>query len=718
MATRSAAVVIERACKYYGSQDKPDYKPVLTHLDMTVERGTIYGLLGPSGCGKTTLLSCIVGRRKLNSGSVWVLGGKPGERGSGVPGPRVGYMPQDIALVGEFSVRDAVYYFGRIYGMKDDKLRERFAFLCELLELADEGRLIKSLSGGQQRRVSLAAALVHDPELLIMDEPTVGLDPMLREKIWEFLSELARRGKTVIITTHYIDETKQAHKIGLLRDGQLLAEESPEELMRKFDCDTLEEAFLKLALRQDHLPPRRQSALTMSPDVIPERSIAGSQYSSRETFNVITSSTDILTKDEKPKDCNSKSKARYKAVFIKSIQQFSRHPGGLIFSVLFPIIQVVAFFSAIGHDPRDLNIPLINDEAVFSPYGLNVCRNSSLQPIIRLEDEICEFDMISCWFIEEMEKKLLYPLPYNSTEEAINSVSRAKYYGAMHINRNFSEALAIRLRDSDANDDVIKDSNIEVWIDTSNFQISNFIKTQMMKAYKDFIKRTMIACGKNEGIAQLPIKFHKPIYGENDAQFQSFMAPGIMITIIFFLSAVVTSTLMISDRLEGVWERSAVAGVKPKEMLNVHIILQSGVILLQTIEMMGLAFLGYGLHSQGSLLTCGILLFLQGLCGMCYGFLLSIYCGSYTMSYFVATGSFYPMILLCGILWPLEGMSTALRYIALTLPFTIPSKSLRDITEKGYSIADPSVYHGFLVTLAWIVITLMLCLIRLKYKKM
>ncbi|KAM3959847.1 ABC transporter G family member 23 [Aphomia sociella] len=718
MATRSAAVVIERACKYYGSQNKPDYKPVLMHLDMTVERGIIYGLLGPSGCGKTTLLSCIVGRRKLDSGEVWVLGGRPGERGSGVPGPRVGYMPQDIALVGEFSVRDAIYYFGRIYGMKSDKLRERFAFLTDLLDLADEGRLIKSLSGGQQRRVSLAAALVHDPELLILDEPTVGLDPMLRERIWEYLSEVARGGTTVIITTHYIDETKQAHKIGLLRDGQLLAEEAPEELLRKFECNTLEDAFLKLAIRQHSLPPRRQSGLTPSPDVIPESSIAESPYPSRENFNVVTSSTDILTKDEKPKDCNSKSKARYKAVFIKSIQQFSRHPGGLIFSILFPIIQVVAFFSAIGHDPRDLHIPTVNDETAFSPYGIDVCRNSSLQPVTQLEDEICDFDLLSCWFLDEMKKQLLFPIPYNSTEEARYTVSRAKYHGAMHISRNFSEALATRLRDGDVGDDVVDDSNINVWIDTSNFQISNFIKSQLLKAYKEFIKRTMIACGKNEEMAQLPINFNQPIFGEKNAQFQTFMAPGIMMTIIFFLSAVVTSTLMISDRLEGVWERSAVAGVKAKEMLNVHIILQSGVILMQTIEMMVLAFVGYGLHSRGSLLTCGVLLFLQGLSGMCYGFLLSIYCGSYSMSFFVATGSFYPMILLCGILWPLEGMSTGLRYLALTLPFTIPSQSLRDIMEKGFKFTDASVYHGFLVTIAWIVVTLLLCLLRLKYKKM
>ncbi|XP_045539902.1 ABC transporter G family member 20 [Papilio machaon] len=720
MAARPAAVVVERAYKYYGKQDKPDYKPVLNYLDMTVEKGIIYGLLGASGCGKTTLLSCIVGRRSLDGGDVWVLGGKPGEKGSGVPGPRVGYMPQDIALVAEFSVRDAVFYFGRIYGMSMKKLVERFDFLTNLLDLPSGGRLIKSLSGGQQRRVSLAAALVHEPELLILDEPTVGLDPVLRERIWDFLAELARGGTTVIITTHYIDETKQAHKIGLLRDGQLLAEDSPSEILRKYDCDTLEDAFLKMALRQHEVTNRRRSTLTSSPDVIPESSIVtntDSRYQSRDDFNIVTSSTDMLTTKEKPSNCPSKSKARYRAVFIKSIQQFSRHPGGLIFSVLFPIIQAVAFFMAVGSDPRDLHVAVVNDEAASSPYGLDICKNSSLVTVIRNDDDTCDQYMLSCWFIEEMEKRRLFQVPYNSTSHGQSALSRRQTYAVLHFAHNFSSALGARVRDGDVPDDVLRDSIVSVWLDTADYQISNFIKMQLHKAYEQFTRRAMAACGLNEDLVQIPVHFEEPVYGSMEAQMVGFMAPGIMITIIFFLPAIVTSTLMISDRLEGVWERSAVAGVRAREMLNVHCALQSVVILMQTLEMMALAYWGYSLPSRGSLLTCGALLFLQGLSGMCYGFLLSVLCSSYTVSFFVATGSFYPMILLCGILWPLEGMSAGLRAVALALPFTVPSKSLRDIMEKGSSITDATVYNGFLITIAWIVVTISLCFLRLKYKK-
>lgn len=170
--------------------------------------------MGASGCGKTTLLSCIVGRRRLNAGEIWVLGGRPGSRGSGVPGPRIGYMPQELALYGEFTLRETLIYFGWIAGMQTDQVDERIDFLIKLLQLPNSSRFVKSLSGGQQRRMSLAAALVHEPELLILDEPTVGVDPVLRKSIWDHLVEITNTGgRTVIITTHYIEETRQAHMV-------------------------------------------------------------------------------------------------------------------------------------------------------------------------------------------------------------------------------------------------------------------------------------------------------------------------------------------------------------------------------------------------------------------------------------------------------------------------------------------------------------------------
>lgn len=155
-----------------------------------------------------------------------------------MPGPRIGYMPQvrtnsakyqnieilsifsikELALYGEFTLRETLIYFGWIAGMTTSDVDEKIDFLIKLLQLPNSSRFVKNLSGGQQRRMSLAAALVHDPELLILDEPTVGVDPVLRNSIWDHLVELTSTGKrTVIITTHYIEETRQAHMVRALR---------------------------------------------------------------------------------------------------------------------------------------------------------------------------------------------------------------------------------------------------------------------------------------------------------------------------------------------------------------------------------------------------------------------------------------------------------------------------------------------------------------------
>lgn len=134
--------------------------------------------------------------------------------GSGVPGKRVGYMPQEIALYGEFSIKETMMYFGWIFGMKTSEIVQRLQFLLNFLDLPIQTRLVKNLSGGQQRRVSFAVALMHDPELLILDEPTVGVDPLLRQSIWNHLVHITKAGqKTVIITTHYIEEARQAHTV-------------------------------------------------------------------------------------------------------------------------------------------------------------------------------------------------------------------------------------------------------------------------------------------------------------------------------------------------------------------------------------------------------------------------------------------------------------------------------------------------------------------------
>lgn len=207
-----------------------------------------YALLGSSGSGKTTLLSAAVGALKLNSGKIKILGNPVGV----VPGHKIGYMPQQISLVNELRIKEIIFYFGRLYGMKDGKIQEQLRNVGKLLMLPDNDKFIGDCSGGEQRRVSFAVAIIHEPELLILDEPTVGLDPVLRDEIWKFLIEKSSKNNvSVIITTHYIEEAKQANNIGFIRNGSLL-EDTIDNILDTFNTQSLDEAFMRFAIAQDN----------------------------------------------------------------------------------------------------------------------------------------------------------------------------------------------------------------------------------------------------------------------------------------------------------------------------------------------------------------------------------------------------------------------------------------------------------------------------------
>ena len=231
-----AAISVERLVRGYGRIE------VLQGLGMTVDEGSIYGLLGPSGCGKTTLLKVILGFLAPESGKVEVKGE--------IPGSDVGYSPQEIALYPALSIAETLRFHGRLHGMDPNRILARQSWLIDFLDLPNPARTVGKLSGGQKRRVSLAVALLHEPGLLLLDEPTVGVDPELRARLWDHLQEISANGTSIVITTHYIDEARNADRVGLMRDGVLLAEDSPQSVMDSQSASSLEEAFLALCRRE------------------------------------------------------------------------------------------------------------------------------------------------------------------------------------------------------------------------------------------------------------------------------------------------------------------------------------------------------------------------------------------------------------------------------------------------------------------------------------
>ena len=216
-------------------------RPVLRNVSLELARGRVTGLLGPSGSGKTTLIRSIVGVQIVAAGTVRVLGlaaGSPELR------RRVAYVTQSPSVYADLSVRENLAYFGRVLGVGSERVDEAIATV-DLGPHADQ--VVRTLSGGERSRVSLATALLGHPELLVLDEPTVGLDPVLRRDLWATFHRLAAEGETLLVSSHVMDEADRCDELLLMRDGRIVAAETPAALRARTGEQELEAAFLAVA---------------------------------------------------------------------------------------------------------------------------------------------------------------------------------------------------------------------------------------------------------------------------------------------------------------------------------------------------------------------------------------------------------------------------------------------------------------------------------------
>jgi len=213
----------------------------LDGLNLSIRTGEIMGLVGPNGAGKTTFIRVVAGLLRPTEGTVRVLEHAPGRRVAA----DVGYMTQAAALYEDLPVLDNLLFFGRLFGLPGDQAKTRAAELLDLVALSGKERVpVRALSGGMRQLTNLACAMVHRPRLLLLDEPTVGIDPVLRLKLWDHFRELNAAGTTILVTTHVMEEAERCHRVALIGAGRTIAVGTPEELRGAAGTDTIEEAYL------------------------------------------------------------------------------------------------------------------------------------------------------------------------------------------------------------------------------------------------------------------------------------------------------------------------------------------------------------------------------------------------------------------------------------------------------------------------------------------
>uniref|UniRef100_A0A3P9QD29 ABC transporter G family member 23-like n=1 Tax=Poecilia reticulata TaxID=8081 RepID=A0A3P9QD29_POERE len=647
----SFAIRCRDVCRSYGKLK------VLTNLNLTVPQGQIYGLLGPSGCGKTTLLKCIVGTLKISRGHITVLGKPPAFPGHEVPGKMVGYMPQDLALYNEFTISDTLTFFGRIHGLTSKETQVRMNFLIDFLNLPQKNSLVRNLSGGQRRRVSLGAALLQNPELLILDEPTVGVDPVLRAKIWQHLVEIVKTGKvSVIITTHYIEEARQANMVSRYKHVHTLQQNEW--------TNTLEHAFLQLCESSDQNSTQESSS--ESETLEKSQMFANGRDESQPILAVGPPPVEDVPKctaDWKVRARHILPKGRnIRALFIKTMVRMKRMPGSLCFQFLLPVIQISLICLCVGGDPKGIKVAVVNNDSYppsssFSQSLLTFLDNSSVIQV---------------------------PLPH---KEAFEGVHKGEYWGVIGFGQNFTNYLTKRILQRQVSKEVIDGGSVHVWLDLTNRQIGLMLQKQLHQAFQV----------QHDASTKVNINI-------------------IYFLISFYLAVGLTALSFVLERKEGLLDRCWVAGVSSMETMLAHLFSQLFVISVQIILMLLFVLLVFKMPNEGSLFLVICLIVLQGVTGISFGLVISAGIDDEQSANQAALGIFYPNLILSGIIWPVECIPYPLRYLSLALPQTYASESLRCIMYRGWGMSEMMVWRGFAVTLGWNTFFLILATVILKLR--
>jgi ABC transporter DrrB family efflux protein len=672
-------------------------------VSFTVQRGAIYGLLGPNGAGKSTIIRMLCGVLEPTAGDASVLGFNIRTDAEAIK-RRIGYMSQKFSLYSDLSVRENLEFYGRIYGLDAARQQQRSRDVLTLTSLTDRiDQLAGTLSGGWKQRLALACALIHEPEVIFLDEPTAGIDPVARRQLWDLLFELSGRGVTLLVTTHYMDEAERCTDIGYIYASRLLVNGKPDELKKLPDVTPTGTRRYEIDIHNpaEHLGRLRLSGgvrdatlfgqtIHALVDESLDKTKLQSQFGSEQVnvrpieptledvFVTLTSSADQKRNNEKPAvvpNTGSKPPARsgepprafwgLLAILVKEFSHIRRQPSTLFFMLVVPLMQTLIFGVAL--DTQVENIPTV----VYDLDGRTASRE-----LVDAFKNTRKFKIVDDVHDDE------------SFHRALSS-GRAKV--GLLIGPDYSEKLLVG-----------EQAQVQVLIDGSDSQVATTAQNaanllglnKSISLARSKGEAVQLAPARNEsGEASVPIDVRSRLLYNPDLESSFFFVPGLVGIIIQLVTLFLTSFAIVREREVGTLEQLFVTPVGRAGLMLGKLLPYAIVGFIEMLIVLTVMVYLFKIPINGSLWLLLALSCLFLVCGLGLGLLISTLARTQVAAMQFAFIVMLPSVLLSGFVFPREEMPLPIYLLTFTIPVTYFIEILRGVILRGADLIDlvPSV---------------------------
>tara|TARA_R110002095_G_scaffold194767_6_gene173191 strand:- start:2888 stop:5113 length:2226 start_codon:yes stop_codon:yes gene_type:complete len=691
-------------------------------VSFEVQRGSIFGLLGPNGSGKSTIIRMLCGVLEPTEGSAHVLGYDVARDAEQIK-RHIGYMSQSFSLYSDLSVRENIEFYGRIYGLSPEKLEQRFQEIIELTSLQDRlDQLAGNLSGGWKQRLALGCALIHEPQVLFLDEPTAGIDPVARRDLWDLLFDLAGQGVTLFVTTHYMDEAERCSNVGYIYDSRLIVCGKPDELKHlptvtppgtaRWEIELVNPAS-KLATFREMEGVQDATLFGQTIHVLANQQLAESDFVQRvaleqESVQVrpITPSledvfvtlsraaglnhrnsqqTTVIPEthrqphaapesvSQKPEFVSKKkplqagfSKVRpgifagFWAILVKEFSHVRREPATLLFVFAVPVLQTIIFGYAI--DTQIENIPTV----IYDLDGRSSARE--------LRDSFANtrtFQILERVFDEDT-----FHYALQSGKAKVGVIIPPDYSDRLLSGEQVSVQVLIDGSDSQVATTALNASNL----------LGMNLSTNLTKTFAETL--TVVPSRDAQGQAALPIEIRPRLLYNPDLESSHFFVPGLVGIILQLVTLFLTSFAIVRERELGTLEQLFVTPVSKSGLLLGKLAPYALIGFVETLIVLTVMVFFFKVPIHGNLWELMLLALLFLVCGLGLGMLVSTIARTQLQAIQFAFLIMLPSVLLSGFMFPRSQMPLPIYLVTFIIPVTYFLEILRGIVLRGADITE------------------------------